>query len=152
MLKSVKLKSVFLFVAIMGASFGLFAQENDISDAELAKFANAYQEMQVQNQEIQQEMVKIIEKEGMDVDRFSAIQQASMDPNQEVEASDSEMKMHENAVTKMQKMQPEMEKKASEKIAATGLTMERFEALAAVIQNDQDLQQRLQTILMKNQG
>lgn len=151
MLKSVKLKSVFLFVAMNG-TFGLYAQQNEVSDAELTKFANAYQEMQIQNQEIQQEMVKIIEDEGMDVERFSVIQQSSMDPNKEVEATDAEMKMHQNAVSKMQKLQPEMEKKASEKIAATGLTMERFEALATVIQNDQALQQRLQTILMKNQG
>lgn len=151
MLKSVKLRNVFLFIAMMG-TFGVFAQENAVSDAELTQFAKAYQEMQVQNQEAQQEMVKIIEAEGMDVQRFSAIQKASIDPNQEVEATDAEMKMHENAIAKMQEMQPEMEKKATDKIVATGLTMERFEALAAVIQNDQALQQRLQTILMKNQG
>lgn len=150
MFKSVKLKSVFLFMAMIG-TFGLFAQETEVSDVELTQFANAYQEMQIQNQEAQQVMVKIIEDEGMDVQRFSTIQQASMDPNQEVEATDAEMKMHDNAIAKMQKLQPEMEKKASEKIVATGLTMERFEALAAVIQKDQALQQRLQTILMKNQ-
>lgn len=151
MFKSVKLKNVFLFIAMIG-TFGLFAQETEVSDTELAQFANAYQEMQVQNQEAQQEMVKIIEAEGMDVQRFSAIQQASMDPNQEVDATPEEMKMHENAIGKMQELQPELEKKASEKIVATGLTMERFEALAAVIQKDQGLQQRLQEILMKNQG
>ena len=151
MFKSVKVKNVFLFIAMMG-TFGLFAQESEVSEAELTKFATAYMEMQVQNQEAQQEMVKIIEDEGMDVQRFSAIQQASMTPDQKVEATDEEMKMHENVVAKMQKMQPEMEKKATEKIVASGLTMERFEALAAVIQNDQALQQRLQTILMKNQG
>lgn len=149
MFKSVKLKIVFLFVAMIG-SFALFAQENEVSDAELTKFANAYQEMQVQNQEVQKVMVKIIEDEGMDVQRFSAIQQASMDPNQKVEATESEMRMHDNAIAKMQKMQPEIEKKVTQKIVATGLTMERFEALAMVIQNDQGLQQRLQTILMKN--
>lgn len=148
MFKSVKIKSVFLFVAMMG-TFSLFAQENKISDAELTQFANAYQEMQVQNQEAQNEMVKIIEAEGMDVQRFSAIQQASMDSNQDVDVSEAEIKMHENAIAKMQKMQPELEKQAMEKIVATGLTMERFEALAAVIQKDQGLQQRLQTILMK---
>lgn len=151
MFKSVKIKSVFLFVAMMG-TFGLFAQEAEVSDAELTQFANAYQEMQVQNQEAQLEMVKIIEAEGMDVQRFSTIQQASMDPNQKVEATDAEMKMHDNAIAKMQKMQPELEKKATEKIVATGMTMERFEALAAVIQKDQGLQQRLQAILMKSQG
>ena len=149
MFKSVKLRSVFLFVALMG-TFGLFAQENEVSDVELTQFANAYQEMQIQNQEAQQVMVKIIEDEGMDVQRFSTIQQASMAPNQEIEATDAEMKMHDNAIAKMQKLQPEIEKKVSEKIIATGLTMERFEALAAVIQKDQALQQRLQTILMKN--
>lgn len=151
MLKSIKLKNVFLFVAMMG-TFGLFAQENQISDAELTKFANAYQEMQVQNQEIQQEMVKIIEEEGMEVNRFSTIQQASMDPNTKVDATEAEIKKHGNVVAKMKEMQPVMEKKATEKITATGLTMDRFEALAAIIQKDQALQQRLQTILMKNQG
>ncbi len=149
MFKSVKLRSVFLFVALMG-TFGLFAQDNEVSDVELTQFANAYQEMQIQNQEAQQVMVKIIEDEGMDVQRFSTIQQASMAPNQEIEATDAEMKMHDSAIAKMQKLQPEIEKKVSEKIIATGLTMERFEALAAVIQKDQALQQRLQTILMKN--
>lgn len=151
MLKSVKVKSLFLFVAMIG-SLGLFAQNNEVSEEELTKFANAYQEMQVQNQEAQQLMVNIIEAEGMDVDRFSTIQQASMENNQNVEATEAEVKMHQNAMVKIQEIQPELEKKATEKIVATGLTMERFEALAAVIQNDQGLQQRLQAILMKNQG
>lgn len=151
MFKSVKIKSVFLFVAMIG-TFGLFAQEKEVSDTELTQFANAYQEMQIQSQAAQKEMVKIIEAEDMDVQRFSIIQQASMDPNQEVEATEAEMKMRDNAIAKMQKMQPELEKEATEKILASGLTMERFEALAAVIQNDQALQQRLQAILMKNQG
>lgn len=151
MLKSVKLRNVFLFVAMMG-TFGLFAQEKEITDTELTQFATAYQEMQVQNQEAQQQMVKIIEAEGMDVQRFSAIQQASMDPNKDIEATDTEMKMHESAISKMQEMQPAMEKKATDKIVSSGLTMERFEAIAAVIQKDQGLQQRLQAILMKTQG
>ena len=151
MLKSVKVKSLFLFVAMIG-SLGLFAQNNEVSEEELTKFANAYQEMQVQNQEAQQLMVNIIEAEGMDVDRFSTIQQASMENNQNVEATEAEVKMHQNAMVKIQEIQPELEKKATEKIVATGLTMERFEALAAVIQNDHGLQQRLQAILMKNQG
>ena len=150
MLKSVKLKSVFLFVTMLG-TFGLFAQQNQVSEAELTKFANAYLEMQVQNQEAQQQMVQIIEDEGMDVERFSAIQQASIDPNQNVEATEAEQKMHSSVIAKFQKLQPELEQEATQRIIATGLTMERFEALASVIQNDQALQQRLQAILMKTQ-
>ncbi|WP_313112560.1 DUF4168 domain-containing protein [Aequorivita sediminis] len=150
MLKSVKLKSVFLFVMMLG-TFGLFAQDNQVSEAELTKFANAYIELQVQNQTAQQKMVQIIEAEGMDVQRFSAIQQASMNPEVKVEATEEELKMHQNAIEKMQKLQPELEKEASQKIIATGLTMERFEALAGLIQNDKTLQQRVEAILMKSQ-
>lgn|SRR5690554_887629 len=150
MLKSVKLKSVFLFVTMLG-TFGLFAQDNQVSEAELTKFANAYIELQVQNQTAQQKMVQIIEAEGIEVQRFSAIQQASMNPELKVEATDEEIKMHQSAIEKIQKLQPELEKEASQRIIATGLTMERFEALAGLIQNDKSLQQRVEAILMKSQ-
>ena len=150
MLKSVKFKSVFLFVTMLG-TFGLFAQDNQVSEAELTKFANAYIELQVQNQTAQQKMVQIIEAEGIDVQRFSAIQQASMNPELKVEATDEEIKMHQSAIEKIQKLQPELEKEASQRIIATGLTMERFEALAGLIQKDKSLQQRVEAILMKSQ-
>ena len=56
-----------------------------------------------------------------------------------------------NIIEKIQKLQPELEKEASQRIIATGLTMERFEALAGLIQNDKSLQQRVEAILMKSQ-
>ena len=132
-------------------TFGLFAQDNQVSEAELTKFANAYIELQVQNQTAQQKMVQIIEAEGIDVQRFSAIQQASMNPELKVEATDEEIKMHQSTIEKIQKLQPELEKEPSQRIIATGLTMERFEALAGLIQNDKSLQQRVEAILMKSQ-
>lgn len=151
MLKSVKIKSLFLFIALMG-TIALSAQQKNVTDAELTTFAKAYQDLQVQNQKAQEEMVKIVQAEGMDVERFSAIQKASMDPNVKADATDAEMKMHDNAMAKIKKIQPELEKEATEKITAAGMTMESFEALAAVIQKDQSLQQRLQTILMNSKG
>lgn len=151
MIKSVKLKSVFLFVAIMG-SFGVFAQESEVSDAELTTFANAYQKLQIQNQVAQQTMVKAIEDEGMGVERFSEIQQAVLDPNKEVDASDAEMELHGKALAKIEEMQPELEKIVEEQITSTGMTRERFEALAMVIQQDRTLQERLQAIIVKSQG
>lgn len=151
MFKSLKIKSLFLFVGILGSA-SLFAQEAEISDNELGKFADAYINIQMQNQEAQQEMIAIIENEGLKIERFSEIEQSSMDPNKKVDATDAEMKMHANATAKIDKMQPEMEKKAKEGIESKGLTFERFQELAAVIQQDQSLQQRLQNILMENQS
>lgn len=151
MLKLLKIKSLLLFVAVLG-SVGLVAQENQITDTELNKFADAYMNMQMQNQEAQQEMIAIIQAEGLKLERFSAIEEAAMDPSKESDATAAEMKMHSNATDKMKKMQPALEKKAIEGIESEGLTFERFQELAAVIQQDQGLQQRLQGILMKSQG
>ncbi len=150
MFNSLKIKSLFLFVAVLGSA-SLFAQEKEVSDSELNKFADAYINIQMQNQEAQQEMISIIEGEGLKIERFSEIQQASMDPNQKNDATPAEMKMHDNAVAKMEKLQPELEKKAKEGIESKGITFERFQELATVIQQDQGLQQRLQGILMKHQ-
>lgn len=150
MIKSFKIKSLFLFVALLG-SVGLFAQNANVSDAELGKFANAYLTLQKLNQQAEQEMVAIIEKEGMKPDRFGEIEKAAM-ANQESNASAAEMAMHDKAMAKIEQMQPELERKAKEGIEAKGLTFDRFKELAAVIQQDQSLQQRLQDIFMKNQG
>ena len=151
MLKSINIRSLFLFVAVLG-SIGVFAQENKISDNELKKFADAYMNVQIQNQEAQQEMITIIQDEGLKVERFSDIEQATMDPNHKTDATEAEMKMHANATAKIEKMQPELEKKAIKEIESNGLTFERFKEIATVIQQDQGLQEKLQNILMKNQG
>ncbi|QAA81476.1 DUF4168 domain-containing protein [Aequorivita sp. H23M31] len=150
MFKSLKIKSLFLFVAVLGSA-GVFAQDKDISDSELNKFADAYINVQMQNQEAQQEMISIIEGEGLKIERFGEIQQASMDPNQTNDATPEEMKMHDAAVAKMEKLQPQLEQKAKAGIESKGMTFERFQELATVIQQDQALQQRLQAILMKHQ-
>ncbi|WP_208889553.1 hypothetical protein [Polaribacter sejongensis] len=48
-------------------------------------------------------------------------------------------------------MQPELEKNAIASIESTGISIKKFEALAAKIQEDTSLQQRLQTIMEKRQ-
>ena len=66
--------------------------QTTISTAELTKFADAFQEVQVENQAAQQEMMGIIKTEGLDVQRFTEIQKAQMNPETEVEATDEELK------------------------------------------------------------
>lgn len=151
MFKSVRLKSLFFFVAI-ASSLGLNAQESKVTDAELTKFANAYQKVQMQNQEAQKEMMAAIQDEGLELKRFNEIQQASMDPKQKSDATDAEIKKHKNATDKIEKMRPALEKKATDAIKSTGMTLEKYQEIASAIQQDQSLQQRLQKIMMQNQG
>lgn len=149
--KLLKIKNLFLFVVVFG-SLTLSAQEQqNVSDTELGQFADAYIKLQIQNQESQQEMITMIEDEGMKVERFSAIQKASMDPNQESDATAAEIKKHAEVTAKIEKMQPEMKQKAVAEIESTGITLDRYQSLALLIQEDKDLRDRLQSIIVKSQ-
>ncbi len=119
----------------------------DISDEELQKFANAFQEVQVENQKIQKDMIAKIEEEGMEVQRFSEIQQAQQNPNQEVEMTAEEEKEIENLMPKLQTIQQESQTVMQEKIKSAGLTMNRYQEIAQMIQQSPELQQKLQSMM-----
>ena len=150
MFKLVRIKSLLFFVTMLG-SLTLSAQEQSVSDSELGQFADAYIKVQMQNQAAQQEMMTIIEDEGLALERFSEIQEAGMDPNKASDATADEVKKHASAVAKMEKMQPALEKKAVEQIESAGMTFDQYKSLATTIQGEKDLQQRLQTMLVERQ-
>lgn len=150
MFKNVKLKTLLLFVALFGYLNGFSQEEEKVSDVDLGKFAVAYVNLQAQNQAAQEEVMTLIEKEGLPLDRFNAIQKSLMEKT-EVEATDSEKKMHANITAKITELQPTMEAKAIEGIKSSGLSVEHFEELAVAIQKDQALQQRLQTMVLQKQ-
>jgi len=127
-----------------------FAQ-TEVSDADLNKFADAYKAVQIENQEVQQEMVEMIKKEGLELSRFQTIQQASVNPNKEVEATQEEMDIYKKVITEIEKMQPELQKEMSDIITDNGLTLDRYQEIGAALQSDQALQQKLQTMMMKQQ-
>jgi len=132
--------------------FSATAQTSEnVSDADLEKFAQAYQSVQQSNQQIQQKMVAAIEDEGISAERFNAIYQAKMDPEQEVDATDDEMEKQEAAMAKVEAMQQSSQKEMEDKIKEKGLTMQQFQDLGAKIQNSPELQQKMQAIMMKAQ-
>lgn len=119
----------------------------DISDEELQKFANAFQEVQVENQKIQKDMIAKIEEEGMEVQRFSEIQQAQQNPNQEVEMTAEEEKAIETLMPKLQSIQQESQTVMQEKIESAGLSMNRYQEIAQMIQQSPELQKKLQSMM-----
>ncbi|WP_170116612.1 DUF4168 domain-containing protein [Mesonia algae] len=125
--------------------------QTEVSDADLNKFADAYKAVQIENQEVQQEMVEMIKKEGLELSRFQTIQQASVNPNKEVEATQEEMDIYKKVITEIEKMQPELQKEMSDIITDNGLTLDRYQEIGAALQSDQALQQKLQTMMMKQQ-
>lgn len=150
MFKSVRIKSLLFFVTMLG-SLSLSAQEQKISDDELGQFADAYIKVQMQNQVAQQELITIIEDEGLKVERFGEIQEAEMDQNKKADATADEMKKHAKAIAKMEQIQPALEKKAVAEIESTGISIDRYKSLATAIQGEKELQERLQSILAERQ-
>lgn len=147
MKKVISTVGIFLFTL-----FAASAQtEGEVTDAELQKFADAYQEVQMSNQVIQQEMVVAIEKEGLTPQRFNEIYEAKMNPEKEVEATEDEMEKQDAAMVVIQEIQKTSQAKMEEKIKEKGLTFEQFQAIGAQVQQDPELQQKLQAIMMKQQ-
>jgi len=123
----------------------------EVNTEELTKFAAAFQEVQRENQVIQGQMVAVIKKEGLEPQRFGEIQQATLNPDVKVNATEEELKMHKAATAELEKMQPALEAKMEAIVTKEGITFDRFKAVATALQSDSTLQQRLQGILMKMQ-
>lgn len=158
MFRSKKLASFLLTVTMMGSA-AVFAQTSqlpqqqqqqpqvEVTDAELNKFAKAFQGIRVIGQQSQQEMVKVVQGEGMKVERFSKIHEATLNPKMEVEATEEEKAQHKKIISKLEMMQGSMQEQMEKTITEAGLSLERYEQIAMGLQSDLELQQRLQAIL-----
>lgn len=123
------------------------AQNQEISDKELKKFADAYQEIQMVNQNSQQEMIKAVEDSDLTVEKFNEINQAEQNPNKEVDASADDLKKYESAMQSVEAIQAQVQKTVESKIKEIGLSMERFQQISTLVQTDKELQQRLTALM-----
>ena len=134
----------------------LFAQteqnQTPVSNAELEKFATAFQGVQKVNQSTQQEMVSVVEAGGMTVEEFNALIQAKQNPDQEVEASDEKLEKFEVASKGINELQVKAQAKMEKQIVDTGLSVERYQEIAAKLQTDPELQQKIQEYMQGSQG
>lgn len=156
MFKSTKIAAFFLFFTILGST-AVFAQTTqqmpqqqqqkvEVSDAELSKFANAFQQVRMMGQQVQQEMMTTVQEEGMDIQRFNEIQQAAMNPEAEVTATEEEKKKHQDIVSELEEIQTGFQQQLEKVITDQGLTMQRYEQIAMGLQNDPELQERLKKV------
>ncbi len=141
-----KITSLFMMLIISG--IGVFAQAGEeVTDKELKQFASAYQQVQNVDQQAQQDMVKAVEEEGLEVPRFTEIQQAQQNPNQGSDVTNEEIKKYESASKEIEKIQDQAQKEMQEKIIDEELTVPRYQEIAAAIQASPELQQKLQEYL-----
>lgn len=143
-----KITSFLLFTMIgVMSTFAQTEQKEEVSGEELKQFASAFQQVQTVNQEAQQKMVNTVEQEGMEVQRYNEIQQAQQDPNQEANATNEELKQYEAATQDLEKIQVQAQQEMQEKIIEEGLTINRYQEITVIVQNDPELQQKIQEYL-----
>ena len=157
MFKTMKLKSMILAAGMLSAtlSFAQMApmpqQQNqsqiEVTNAELNKFAEVFQGLQVANQDIQRKMMAVIEAEEMDVATFNKIHKAKLE-NTDIDAAPEDIAKHGKAVAKIEVMQVDFQKEMETLIKDSGLSIERYQEIATAMQSNQKLQQRLQKILL----
>lgn len=123
---------------------------SSVSDEELGKYVAASQYIQVITQRAQQEMVAAVEKEGLPAQRYTEIQQAQRNQNQDVGASAVELKQFEAASLKLQEIQVEAEQQMQSIITEEGLTPNRFQEISMTIQTNPEMQQKMRSIQEQN--
>lgn len=152
MFNSRKIAGFFLVLSIMGSAVIAQTpqmpqqqqqQKVEVTDSELSKFANAFQQIQTISQQAQQEMTQVVQEEGMDIQRFNEIHQASINPEMEVEVSEEEQTQHQNITAEIEKMQTTFQGQMEKAIADQDLTIEKYEEIINGLQADPELQERL---------
>lgn len=154
-----KLKSFVLAVAVMGG-MSVFAQQPqmmqqeqqqkvEVNDNDLEKFATVTQTVMQKNQEVQQEMLGEIEKEGLTGERYTQLQMAEQNPTAKSDASKEEIAKKEKIDRKLDQLNQELQKKQVAIIEEGGMTLERYQEIANAVQSDQNLLEKYQKIAMK---
>lgn len=144
-----KLESISLmFISFITFGTAVMAQsDNKVTDDELKQFVASVQKIQILNQESQQQMIKIVEDNGLKVERFNEIAEAAQDPNKASDASENEMKKFTDINTSIEKIYASSQKKIEEIIKVEGLSIERYQIIASEIQSKPELQERIQKFI-----
>lgn len=148
----VKLMLFMSFFGMLTVMAQTQTQSKPVTDDELQKFITIFTQVQMENQKIQQEMLKVVEENGLTPQRFQEIQQAQANPNSTAEVSAEEKKSYDAVMSILQEMQPALEAQMLKIVTDNGFSEERYTEVAQQIQTDTALQQKLQNMLMASQG
>lgn len=137
-----------LVLAMLFVVTAAFSQDK-VSDKELTNFANAFTDIQMVNQNAQTEMVKVIEDSGMQIETFNVLYQAAQSQTPAVPegVSKEDTEKFEVVATKIEQLQPKFQKQMEEAIIENELSVERYQQMMAMLQTDEELQQKLQSKL-----
>lgn len=125
----------------------------EVSDDELQAFIDASMNAQTVQVESQEEMVAVVDNEGIGVETYNEIMQAQQTGQavEELDVSEKDVAKFERAQEQIQEIEEEMMGKLAQAIEEKGMEMERFQEINMAIQQDPELQQRVQQKVQESQ-
>lgn len=119
----------------------------DYSEDELKQFVDANKEATKVQQKTQQEMISVIEGEGLDVQTFNEIMTSQQDPQQEVAVSDGELEKFNKAAEKVIEIQQNMETEVVGAIESTGMDVNKYSEIMLAYQSSPVVQEKVHKLL-----
>lgn len=123
----------------------------DVSDEELEKFTEVSMVAQEIQRSSQQDMLTIVEEEGLDVETYNVIAEARFNEqsDDEIDVSSEDIEKFDAASERVEEIQQDVESEMAEAVEAEGMEMDRFMEINMAMQQDQELQQRVQQMMMQ---
>jgi len=125
----------------------------EVSDEELELFIDASMNAQTVQMQSQQEMIAIVDEEGIEVNTYNEIMQAQQmgQSLEDIGVTESDIEKFERAQEQIQVVEERMERDLTQAVEEEGMEMERFQEINMAIQQDPELQQRAQQMIQEIQ-
>lgn len=135
------------YIGFFFAFFSLFSlNAQEVTDYDLQNFARSYIEMMKLNKNAQSEMAKLIEKEGLELEVYHAINDSK---NTEFipDLDQKEFDKYDQVQPHIQNLQKELESEVTKVYTKNDLTRQKYTAIAERVKQDYILQAKLEKIL-----
>lgn len=121
----------------------LVAQTPEISADTIAKFAKAYQSIQVIRLRAEEDMADAVEAAGLSVEEFNAIAQSKIEAGDDPTSEVADNPKFKSAVDAIIAIRQEAEEKMEGAIVVAGIAVEDFNQILEQSADDTDLQRRI---------
>lgn len=120
---------------------------------ELDNFLNANLKINEIQMDAQGEMMKVIEKEGISVEKFNEIASAQQNPDSTAAKPDpKEVESFQKAAEKITGMQPAIEEKMVKAVEGEGLDVETYQQIAQAYQQSPKVKGELDELMKEKQA
>ncbi len=128
------------------------ALREDFSDGELNSFVKANEKIMAIQVEGEQVMIKVIEDEGLTVDRFNEILEQQRDPHRGSETSTEELTSFNNAAQQILQENARLEKEMESSIHEEGIDVETYKQILLAYQQNPGVKDRVNKMLNNENG